>query len=763
MMAKKLWNNKVRKSYYTSSAMFSGLFRIVRGFRDLPTFPVFEAACFENVELKEMDDTATVEEDITGFKCKKSFGNICFGPLLLDNVPIVPSTCSHNCKIAVVNRGVKKRARPLPGFWRRARLLIRELIPDPRRRVELGFEDSVRIDPIKFAEWYKHLSPSSKRGISLVRKHKLTLQKKDARVKGFVKRENTPCFGDKRLIQEFNPRLISGRTFEYQLKTGPITYTLSKTIAMFLVPDSCITYASGMTAEQVGKWFTDALKLFVYAKFCETDASGFDGSVSTEAIDAELYVYKYLGLQEKHLRALKLQKKTFGFCSNIKYSVEATRKSGDGNTSVGNTTINSLITHCIFRNIPYKAIILGDDGLIIFESEETCEVIAEKVRKTWEMAGFAAKVHVFEDKFLAQFCSGRFYPVNGGFKFGMKPFRGLSKIGFSIKDFHRLSDIEVHRKGVGLGLMATVGHIPFLRDVAYNYIHSTKLDAEAIAIESHKMAAEREDSPDEATYTFISHVYGISRQQITSLENLLRSCRFPSVIYVDFLSRCCDIDASERRIPGIASIHPMQFVQAVRDFISSHSTMPTIPTSVTAAINDCGGVVSGKVSSALSNCKSWAFRQIKRSVGFLSKTCVRAADASVEVLMFSMRKAVEELFLICDEKLTEMALKIMDKPYALHISEQYRSQMTVKYMRFGVLWALFASPLVEEYVKYRWGEIACVLIALVEALPHGVDMPLVFIKQLVLHYLLLLITRKSYVLGTSAHVVYNFVVMNYIL
>lgn len=768
MMVRKLWDNRVKKRRYTNTDDFNYEYTDVRGFRDLREFPTFNAKCMELVELKEMDVSAEVEEIESGIVCRQTFGNIAFGPILLDNIPIVPGTCSHNCKVAVVNRGCKLRKAPYPGFWSYASSLIGELIPDPRQLVELGLSGEESLRPVDFDTWFKHLSPATRRGISQVRQHKFQLKRKDSRVKGFVKRENTPCFGDKRLTLEFNPRLISGRTFEYQAKTGPITYAISKTLARFLHRDNCVTYASGMTAEDVGEWFTKSLLMFDEPLICETDASGFDGSVSKEAIDAELSVYRYLGVSERFLKYLGMQHKTFGYCGNVRYSIEATRKSGDGNTSCGNTTINALITHCAFRNVKYRAIILGDDGLIIFESKETTEQVAKRVERMWELAGFSAKVHVFSDVWLAQFCSGRFYPIGERYKFGMKIFRGLCKMGFSTKDFFRLSDIEKHRKGVGMGLRKTVNHIPILRAVAENYLTSTRLDADEVPIESYKMAAETLEEADDRTFEFVSHVYGLSRQQITSLERIIRSCHFPSVINVDFISRCCDIDASERRIAGVACVNISRVVAWLwqqpicRKAISVAVTIVTYPNAARSLglINYMMTplVAAGADAVASMTTIGWVGAKLQSAFVKSCETIGRLTGWGISTALAGAVKFLETMHSSFFDSLETIAVKMVSMPAVMNARS-----LTLMEARICVYYAIFGAPIIEEKAKLNWGMIAIVLIAAAETLSRPLEhWPVVFVSKLLLQYIFLRLSRVNYVLGAVIHALYNFLVMRFV-
>jgi hypothetical protein len=158
------------------------------------------------------------------------------------------------------------------------------------------------------------------------------------------------------------------------------------------------------------------------------------------------------------------QKQTVGFTAHgVKYKVPYTRKSGDPNTSCGNSIINAMCAKFIFSNVLHignHMLVQGDDNLIVvrklFSNSELRE-IEFQIRRWYQALGLVVKLKTSTRWSDVEFCSALFWPVEGGFVLGPKPGRRLPKMGFSLK---QLNKGQV--KGMFLGAVKEAGYIPVL-------------------------------------------------------------------------------------------------------------------------------------------------------------------------------------------------------------------------------------------------------------------------------------------------------------
>lgn len=542
----------------TSWADFKNLF-----FKNGPVDPiVVDTECFEYAPVKECDADARWSIDYSRFRCKPTFGNQLIGVAVVENIPMMPRTCTHNEHRAVTQRQLRPTVRPKEGFWDERKVEVEQLFRQLDREWVYVTVDRVNLivnlrgswQTIDFKLWYRNLSPNARKGVDDVIKHFRPLRKKDLSIKAFVKRENTPICGDKRALATFDPRLISGRSAKYQMETGPATYTITKLVASLWHPNNNITYSSGLTAEKVGAWYSEALSDFSRPIIIENDASRFDSSVSVPALKYEFHVYRRLGMPQSFIRTLRYQYKTWGYTpGGVSFSVPGTRKSGDGNTSVGNTILNAAIMFYCFKQLGckhFRILINGDDSISVIDEIDYDKVV-KVIKEIWLQAGFEVKVLVYSDPWLAQFCSGRFYPVEGGYRFAPKIGRLVSKLGFSKDKITRTYDTLVRLKGIGLGLQNTVSFLPIAGGYVANMVN-IQVEAQPIK-EKYKILSDTEAKADETTWAMVSHVYGVAVDELVKLDDWFRKTVFPSMIKSEILTRMCDVDASEKRVPGAFS------------------------------------------------------------------------------------------------------------------------------------------------------------------------------------------------------------------
>jgi len=133
-------------------------------------------------------------------------------------------------------------------------------------------------------------------------------------------------------------------------------------------------------------------------------------------------------------------------------------------TSCFNTLLNILITTFVVLgqgDFPLvdgqiKMVAKGDDNFFAVKEDDMVSWVARYQR-------LGMKVKIFRrDKYQdLEYCSGKFYSIPGGLKWGVKPFRTLAKFGLNL---HNHSE-KVHKRlllGTAVSMLPIAGHVPVL-------------------------------------------------------------------------------------------------------------------------------------------------------------------------------------------------------------------------------------------------------------------------------------------------------------
>lgn len=427
-------------------------------------------------QLKEMDETCTCRGEVTTCTHDKKDGLHLYGPATAYLIPQIAKGCACNEYIGVRNRVVfKKPNEATRGMLERLNSFFestkRTVFGDQKRKCEIMTDQGwLKYVPSKKREMYKE-------GMSQLHKGKDV----DYKIKAFIKQEailkNEP----------FDPRIIQGRDVVYNCVIGPTILTASKILSAswsvfnnrckyvydeFAFPVA--TYASGYTRNKLGLWHQRSMEfltafssdIVVY----ENDFSRWDRTVCSELIELEFKVYKwFFKLPAKVQRGLKAQLKNLGYTRHgVKYTSEGTRKSGDQNTSVGNTILNALIHLFIFceasgitdpSKLPIRSIFLGDDGYILCDRKLAAKALKISKQIYLEL-GLKAKARIAE-LHEAEFCSSIFVPVNGTYILAPKPGRILCKTFYSRKKLN-FKKQQQWVKGICQGFLGDVSVFPWL-------------------------------------------------------------------------------------------------------------------------------------------------------------------------------------------------------------------------------------------------------------------------------------------------------------
>jgi hypothetical protein len=366
---------------------------------------------------------------------------------------------------------------------------------------------------------------------------------KYSRRKAFVKADET-LQADK---WDACPRLIQAATDEANLLLGPSMWLFSKEFAKEYRPhNSPWCYASGLNPYQIGNWFGHSLNQGFSVCAIEIDYSGWDGSLCHAALSEEAKMYDRCGLPNYALAVVRGQVRARGRTRcGISYHTRQGRKSGDPNTSVGNSMINIGVHAFLLEELLglaglYQGIVLGDDALILLSVELPPGVTPFWITEQLAKLGLIAKVIVRYgiDVYKSTFCSSLFWPCSPpeseemdgldeftGYVLAPKPGRVLSKFAIFSEKRHG-NQPESYYKRLAKGVAYSMQHakcVPGLLDLLAN---CESYEGDAIVTTSWN-ACNVSCGPTTGTTAFLDLVYGGNWPLKPSICDLLRNLSRP--------------------------------------------------------------------------------------------------------------------------------------------------------------------------------------------------------------------------------------------
>lgn len=536
--------------------------------------------CMDGHPLPKMHPTAKVRLPLDYVDCQPKHGTTQFGFGTNIRIPVVARSCVHNELIAVVARGCLDRPVPQPGVWEEMVTVLQDILPPTESR----YYRNGRLHAPLFNIWVARFPPKRRQELINAKSQLANGMRWLDLVKAFVKREkqlksypestNTQHLA----VEQFAPRIISGRTPMFQVVTGPITYSMTKQIAWMWNQDvshgvemepndprprTCIIYTSGLNAEDLGSSFEfhlSRLSNIGEIMFKEEDQSRFDAHCGIEAVALILLPYKTHNAPPKAIEPLTRLAFTKGVTQHgIHYSIEATVKSGDGNTSSGDSTTVGTAKEAQRRKarIPKEHIVTwntGDDVLSIYLMTYD-KVYTPIVDDHWRDLGFSAKIHTFTSAYDAEYCSGRFWPTHDGIVFGPKPGRILSKT------FHSMIEYNEHMGRrwlltVAKGLHRDTHFLPIVRTVIEITLQLMSGMKEIVIREEEKIHAMRFHEPCVETYLMYDHLYGLSKTMCDEVEDYLRKevRSLPCTVNHEYINMILEVDCPEDDLPRRSEI-----------------------------------------------------------------------------------------------------------------------------------------------------------------------------------------------------------------
>jgi hypothetical protein len=307
-----------------------------------------------------------------------------------------------------------------------------------------------------------------KKGTRLHLKKDEEWESKDAWSEGFVKAETY-------FKLEPKQRMIFNRTERFVGKLSKPMHDLCKGIKHWLNSTYKIMYVCGDTPDQMGAFVS---LMENYSTHIENDVSSWDGSLTTTFLDVEKYFFsKFVEgfkdddrdflLEHWHHVWMTPKDRSFSFKSNHG------RRSGDLWTSAFNTLLNVLLHMYVFDldfNSDFKLMVLGDDSCLSYDGN----LNANCITRSYSDLGMSCEVIFRERASQYQFCSGYFYNVDKGLRWGVKPFKTLAKFGVNYGN-HRPDKFKGLLYGTAKSLLPICGHVPVVGAFMRAIVKTSKL------------------------------------------------------------------------------------------------------------------------------------------------------------------------------------------------------------------------------------------------------------------------------------------------
>lgn len=462
---------------------------------------------------------------------------IIVGPMCSAVIPFTFSSTHHNIKIAIRTRVTLAMPAGDPEAWALLESLVGDLFPivdmDGQPVANNGvefYEGDHIIVPHLPVTWDEYVES---RGVALKRRKlregydlyydKAVLDKGDLNYGGFVKSEKQMVV----TLDEYEPvrpRMIQGCSLCAKVLAGPWFYQLTRAYKDIMNIHSQICYSCGVNSDQINFWFNHSLEVLggegnVVSLF--SDFSKYDVTQRELCIGREIQHYRDLNFTkwvqhgEEILAAMYRSTVVAG---GIIYSVDGTRKSGDLNTSLGNTknTAEMIVSWLRMNNLTkWRLICLGDDNMTLIDHRELLEVFDsfDEARHSiiaWATRlGYNLKALIATDLTKAEYCSARFYPTQSGYVVGKKPGRILTKISMFLRKSENV-DYARLLMGVVQSYKPTGMHVPFLR-VYLEVVEKHLTGVKPIYPSKDYTMADRECDCyecDEVTWAAFEQVYG---------------------------------------------------------------------------------------------------------------------------------------------------------------------------------------------------------------------------------------------------------------
>jgi len=261
------------------------------------------------------------------------------------------------------------------------------------------------------------------------------------------------------------------------------------------------------------------------AQVFEDDVSAYDSSFCTELLKLEVWIAKIFGAPRAVVQLMDANCDCHGYTSQgIRYERKGCRCSGDPHTSLFNSVQNGLMhlfIYCIVNSCSVKQA-MSELKMLVAGDDNIGSHYGQKIDWATWMAklGFESKPYYRPNPALAEFCSMRLTPVQGGWTFVPKPGRVINKIAYCFDRPPNVSRESLIR-GTALSLLDAAWPCPPLKAFLLRILELTEGNqAYKPKDEPWKMLAGRSE-PDVATWEQLGYIYGWTQEMQSEWERLL--------------------------------------------------------------------------------------------------------------------------------------------------------------------------------------------------------------------------------------------------
>lgn len=413
----------------------------------------------------------------------------------------------------------------------------------PATLARLGFEqNSVR--PMRFDDWNSNYPLSQqethRRALSEFISGTSSRPKADQRSL-FVKIESLAksTMEDLNISSKLCPRAIQSGTSEHNVVTGPFFKALSKHVAAVwnVVNKKGPMYTSGASAEDIGS--TIHYMTTEHQFHMEGDFDRFDSTIHRRLLIIAARLYQFLGADAVVIATCLNGISTFGRTKlGIKYSVDGGRKSGDHDTSIGNTLIQCcamMFCYCealecgvdaLIENHQFSMVALGDDNYVSgSRSLEVVDIKSRLLALGLELSPVFYPPDVAPH--MVTFCSSIVLPClhpdgSQAHVLSTPIGRGIAKGGWSVDPTVPVDSLA---RASAIANSTTMAHVPFLRMLWKRVMELTRGVEAAPTDKStlHKAKVSVAHECDAMTWHYVEQRYGLTPQHEAEYAALLAS------------------------------------------------------------------------------------------------------------------------------------------------------------------------------------------------------------------------------------------------
>jgi hypothetical protein len=232
-------------------------------------------------------------------------------------------------------------------------------------------------------------------------------------------------------VDTYKTRMIGCPSEELIAHFSLLFSIISKSIAGYFNFGRGVCYSYGFTPDLCGRFARD--KIAPCQRYLELDVSNWDGSLGKHFLILEQYYLEtkvmWNNPDKEWLINNWFERNLVSYDGELSVTIEHGRVSGHNATSCFNSLLNIITQMFVLnygeRGIDVKTLVQGDDGITGTNSKKSTEDLVGLYSKL----GMKLEVVEHQDAIDLGFCSGRFWLVDGIWRWQTLPFRALAKLG----------------------------------------------------------------------------------------------------------------------------------------------------------------------------------------------------------------------------------------------------------------------------------------------------------------------------------------------